>query len=145
MPSINDVLKEKFNVTGSNIAETLSKIEPGSGGGSGAVEWLDVNITETHTSSSATYTMDKIAREIQEAFPYVNVFYNTDRGTSGSKLVRCSIVMVNEILDGDNPRVDIVLMPASVIYPIQQSNVTNELWFTASSGDDFPKHTLSFG
>lgn len=69
MPSINDVLKEKFNVTGNNIAETLSKIEPGSGGG--AVNWLGVNISRSYASDNATYTMDKTAQQIIEAFPCV--------------------------------------------------------------------------
>lgn len=76
MPSINDVLKEKFNVTGNNIAETLSKIEPGSGGGSGTSP-LVVMIDVTRNGSSRTYTLDKKFYEIYNALPNV-VFVESD-------------------------------------------------------------------
>ena len=68
MPSINDVLKEKFNVTGNNIAETLSKIEPGSGGGS-SDNILTVEFVRTDGSS--IITLNRTFREIVSAFPNV--------------------------------------------------------------------------
>ena len=78
MSSINDVLKEKFNVSGSNIAETLSKITPG--GGSGGSGWLIANVIEETVNSRGTRDvtpigkvtkLDKTAREILEASPFV--------------------------------------------------------------------------
>ena len=74
MPSINDVLKEKFKVTGNNIAETLSKIEPGSGGGS-SDNVLTVEFVRTDGSS--IITLNKTFKEIVSAFPnvrFINLF-----------------------------------------------------------------------
>ena len=69
MSSINDVLKEKFNVSGSNIAETLSKITPGEGGGSGSGgNWLTVNVID---DGDRMKRFDKTAGQIIEAYPFV--------------------------------------------------------------------------
>lgn len=69
MSSINDVLKEKFGVNGSNIAETLSKITHGEGGGSGSGgNWLTVNVID---DGNMTKHFDKTAGQIIEAYPFV--------------------------------------------------------------------------
>ena len=71
MSSINDVIKEKFGVNGSNIAETLSKIRPGESGGSGGGgNWLTVNVEET-PGQVLTMRFDKTAGEIVNALPFV--------------------------------------------------------------------------
>ena len=75
MPSINDVLKEKFKVTGNNIAETLSKIEPGFGGGSLIVpvivedNWIIRDGVRTKVLSKVT--LQKTAAEIIKAAPNI--------------------------------------------------------------------------
>ena len=78
MSSINDVLKEKFNVSGSNIAETLSKITPGGGlSGSTTNGWLVVESSETISGR-----LNKTLEQIIEAAPFV-LLYNAD-SDSGS-------------------------------------------------------------
>lgn len=73
MSSINDVIKEKFGVNGSNIAETLSKITPGESGGSGGGgNWLTVNVVGDMDSKR----FDKTAGQIIAAYPFV-LFCNT--------------------------------------------------------------------
>ena len=61
MSSINDVLKEKFNVSGSNIAETLSKITPGGGSGSSPL------VVHVVSDAENVWILDKTAREILQS------------------------------------------------------------------------------
>ena len=63
MSSINDVLKEKFNVSGSNIAETLSKITPG--GGSLLI------VAGAYDAELDAAVLNKTAKEILQAAPNV--------------------------------------------------------------------------
>lgn len=82
MSSINDVLKEKFGVNGSNIAETLSKITPGEGGGSGGSGWLVVNVI-VNDENQVPVRLDKTAGEIINAWPLVVFSEIADYGDNG--------------------------------------------------------------
>lgn len=70
MSNINDTLREKFEVGGSNIAETLSKITPGS-------KFLVVGLTKDTTTN--TTTANKTVKEITSAAPFV-VFVSNGEG-----------------------------------------------------------------
>ena len=108
MPSINDVLKEKFNVTGNNIAETLSKIEPGSGGGSNGtlivrMEWLRWD----SDAGMDVFKLDKTWKEIYDAFPNVRI-YRESPGSPVANGTQSFLYMVNASDGVNNYRANII-------------------------------------
>lgn len=141
MPSINDVLKEKFKVTGNNIAETLSKIEPGSGEGR-----LAVNLTYEYDESQdviKSARLNKTSAEIIDHYPYVDIVVEKIRSEDPLiKVLRTGGEIKSLMYAPDGPvEVESDLTMYCVIgAKVEIDDVSTQLEFSASSPNECPEY-----